>query len=167
MGLAVNLSPLHFRHPALLDTVRQAIGRHRLPEYSLELELTEGMLMDELDETLGILGQLKRAGVRLAIDDFGTGYSSLSYLTRFPIDVLKIDRSFIRGITHDASQMNITRAIIAMAHGLKLDVVAEGVETREQAELLHRESCDLIQGYLYGRPMPAEDFTQRLADQAG
>jgi diguanylate cyclase (GGDEF)-like protein len=166
MGLAVNLSPLHFRHPQLLDTVRDAIVHHRLPENSLELELTEGMLMDDLDETLGILGKLKNAGVRLAIDDFGTGYSSLSYLTRFPIDVLKIDRSFIKGIPDDASQINITRAIIAMAHGLKLNVVAEGVETREQAELLRQESCDLIQGYLYGRPMPAEEFTQRLTNQA-
>jgi diguanylate cyclase (GGDEF)-like protein len=162
MGLAVNLSPLHFHHPELLNTVRNAIERHRLPKNSLELELTEGMLMDELDTTLDLLGELKNAGARLAIDDFGTGYSSLSYLTRFPIDVLKIDRSFIRDITTDTSHINITRAIIAMAHGLELEVVAEGVETREQAELLWRESCDLIQGYFYGRPMPAEELTLKL-----
>ena len=165
ISVAINLSPPHFRHPNLLDTVRNAMERHSLPVGSLELELTEGMLMDDLDETLHILHTLKESGIRLAIDDFGTGYSSLSYLTRFPIDVLKIDRSFICGITHDASHMNITRAIIAMAHSLKLEVVAEGVEYAEQAELLKQESCDLMQGYLYGRPMPAEEFAQRLADR--
>ncbi len=162
MRLAVNLSPLHFRHPKLLETVSGAIARHRLPRNALELELTEGMLMDNMEETLDLLGKLKDTGARLAIDDFGTGYSSLSYLTRFPIDVLKIDRSFIRDITSNPSNMNITRAIIAMAHGLKLEVVAEGVETGEQAQLLWRESCDLIQGYFFGKPMPAEEMTQRL-----
>ncbi len=166
MSVAINLSPPHFRHPGLIDTVRSAMERHALPPGSLELELTEGMLMDDLDETLHILHTLKDNGIRLTIDDFGTGYSSLSYLTRFPLDVLKIDRSFICGITHDPSQLNITRAIIAMAHSLQLDVVAEGVESPEQADLLRKESCDLIQGYLYGRPMPAEEFTQRLAEQA-
>jgi len=165
ISVAINLSPLHFRHPALLDTVRNIMAHHALPAGCLELELTEGMLMADLDETLHTLHALKETGARLAIDDFGTGYSSLSYLTRFPIDVLKIDRSFICGITSDASQMNITRAIISMAHSLKLEVVAEGVEYAEQAELLIKESCDLMQGYLYGRPMPAEEFTQRLANR--
>jgi EAL domain-containing protein (putative c-di-GMP-specific phosphodiesterase class I) len=141
------------------------MARHALPAGCLELELTEGMLMADLDETLYTLHALKESGARLAIDDFGTGYSSLSYLTRFPIDVLKIDRSFICGITSDASQLNITRAIISMAHSLKLEVVAEGVEYAEQAELLKQESCDLMQGYLYGRPMPAEEFTHRLANR--
>ena len=162
LGLAVNLSPLHLRDPELLNTVRSAIRNHGLPEHALELELTEGMLMDNQEETLSLLGELKSAGARLAIDDFGTGYSSLSYLTRFPIDVLKIDRGFIHDIHANASNMNITRAIIAMAHSLNLEVVAEGVETGEQAEMLWRESCDLIQGYFFGKPMPAEDMTRRL-----
>ena len=167
IGVAINLAPPHFRHPNLLGMVRGVMQRHALPAGCLELELTEGMLMDDRDETLHLLHMLKDSGIRLAIDDFGTGYSSLSYLTRLPIDVLKIDRSFIRGISHDASQLNITRAIIAMAHSLELEVVAEGVEYAEQADLLRRESCDLMQGYLFGRPMPAEEFTQTLASPTG
>ena len=162
LQLAINLSPLHFRHPDLLDTLRLALRRNKLGNNQLELELTEGMLMDDLDDTLALLGKLREAGMRLAIDDFGTGYSSLSYLTRFPIHVLKIDRSFISGIHQDNGHLNITRAIIAMAHSLNLEVVAEGVETREQAEVLWRESCDLIQGYYYGKPMPAEELARRL-----
>ena len=165
IGLAINLSPAHFRHPRLLDTLQDAVKRNGLSEDRLELELTEGMLMEDLDGTLRLLEQLNQAGMRLAIDDFGTGYSSLNYLTRFPIHVLKIDRSFIRNIDQDRNSLSIVRAVIAMAHSLNLQVVAEGVETQSQAELLHKESCDLIQGYLYGRPMPAEEFAQRLHDQ--
>ena len=163
MSLAINLSPAHFHHPDLVNTVREAIERNELPDGSLELELTEGMLMDDLEETVEILQALKGTGARLAIDDFGTGYSSLSYLTRFPVDVLKIDRSFVRDINKDTGHFNIVKAIIAMAHSLELDVVAEGVEYTEQANTLRDLECDLIQGYLFGRPMPATDMSVRLA----
>lgn len=166
LSLAINLSPLHFRHPGLLDSLSMAMRRNGLSQDRLELELTEGMLMDDLEDTLRLLEQLSRAGMSLAIDDFGTGYSSLNYLTRFPIHVLKIDRSFIRDIERDGNHLSIVRAIIAMAHSLNLEVVAEGVETEAQAALLNREGCDLIQGYLYGRPMPAEEFARRLQAQA-
>ena len=163
ISLAINLSPPHFRDPELVNTVRVALQDNDLPPGSLELELTEGMLMEDLDETLDILHALKDSGARLAIDDFGTGYSSLSYLTRLPVDVLKIDRSFVRDITRDTSHQNIVKAIIAMAHSLELQVVAEGVEYKNQAELLRELECDLIQGYLYGRPMPAMDLSVKLA----
>ena len=163
MGLAINLSPSHFRHPELVETVRDAMARHGLPAGHLELELTEGMLMDDLGDTLSILDALSLAGARLAIDDFGTGYSSLGYLTRFPIHVLKIDRSFIHDLPGNAGNLNITRAIIAMARGLELVAVAEGVETEAQADLLRREHCDILQGYLYGKPMPEADFSRLLS----
>ena len=163
MGLAINLSPSHFRHPELVETVRDAMARHGLPAGHLELELTEGMLMDDLGDTLSILDALSLAGARLAIDDFGTGYSSLGYLTRFPIHVLKIDRSFIHDLPGNAGNLNITRAIIAMARGLELVAVAEGVETEAQADLLRRENCDILQGYLYGKPMPEADFSRLLS----
>nr|HNH89951.1 EAL domain-containing protein [Thiobacillaceae bacterium] len=144
-------------------TVRDAMARHGLPAGHLELELTEGMLMDDLGDTLSILDALSLAGARLAIDDFGTGYSSLGYLTRFPIHVLKIDRSFIHDLPGNAGNLNITRAIIAMARGLELVAVAEGVETEAQADLLRRENCDILQGYLYGKPMPEADFSRLLS----
>ncbi len=166
LSLAINLSPLHFHHPRLLDVLRMARGRHGLTAGALEIELTEGMLMQDLDDTQVLLRELKKLGMRLAIDDFGTGYSSLSYLTRFPIDVLKIDRSFIRGIPEDVNQKNITRAIIALSHSLDLDVVAEGVETERQAEFLKHEGCGVMQGFLYSRPIPIEDFNQWLDARA-
>jgi diguanylate cyclase (GGDEF)-like protein len=158
LGLAINLSPTHFRHPDLLRVVGSTKARHGLAPGRLEIELTEGMLMADIEETQRLLQALKNLGMSLAIDDFGTGYSSLSYLSRFPIDVLKIDRSFIRGIPDDHNQTNITRAIIALAHSLKLSVVAEGVETASQAAFLNEEGCDLQQGFIYTRPLPIESF---------
>ena len=109
------------------------------------------------------LERLRAIGVSIAIDDFGTGYSSLGYLTRFPIHVLKIDRSFIHDLPGNTGNLNITRAIIAMARGLELVAVAEGVETEAQADLLRRENCDILQGYLYGKPMPEADFSRLLS----
>ncbi len=161
--LAVNLSPTHFRDPNLLAVLRGAKQRHGLPDGVLEIELTEGMLMQGGEHTQHILQSLEASGLRLAIDDFGTGYSSLSYLTRFPIDVLKIDRSFIRGIPEDVNQKNITRAIIALSHSLDLDVIAEGVETEQQATFLRHEGCDVMQGFLYSRPVPIDEFNEWLS----
>jgi EAL domain-containing protein (putative c-di-GMP-specific phosphodiesterase class I) len=130
----------------------------------LELEVTEGTIMENAEITIKTLYELKEMGVHLAIDDFGTGYSSLSYLKRFPIDTLKIDQSFVRDITTDPDNTAITMAIIAMAHSLKLKVIAEGVETEEQLAFLHSHQCDEIQGYLFSRPVPAEAFTQLLRE---
>jgi EAL domain-containing protein (putative c-di-GMP-specific phosphodiesterase class I) len=123
----------------------------------LELEITESVVMANGECAIAVLGQLKSIGVQIAIDDFGTGYSSLAYLKRFPIDTLKVDRSFIRDIPADSGDMKITRAIIAMAHGLRLKVVAEGVETAEQFQFLRSLSCDAVQGYFLYRPLREDE----------
>jgi EAL domain-containing protein (putative c-di-GMP-specific phosphodiesterase class I) len=120
------------------------------------------MLMERLEEGLKTLFALKEMGVRLAIDDFGTGYSSLAYLKRFPLDSLKVDRSFIKDLPGDADDAAITKAIVAMAHSLKLEVVAEGVETTEQLAFLQQQGCDQIQGFLFSRPLPADQVPELL-----
>jgi EAL domain-containing protein (putative c-di-GMP-specific phosphodiesterase class I) len=161
--VAVNIASPHFRQGGLIDSVAQALRASRLDPALLELEVTESMLMQSVDTTLETLSKLKDMGVRLAIDDFGTGYSSLSYLKRFPLDTLKIDRSFIKDLPCDAEDAAIAKAIIAMAHSLKLAVVAEGVETAEQLAFLQQHGCDVVQGYLFSRPVSAEDFEGLLA----
>jgi diguanylate cyclase len=123
------------------------------------LELTESTLMADPERAAEVLGELHRAGVQIAIDDFGTGYSSLAHLKRFPAGQIKLDRSFVRGLPEDEGDRAITGAVLAMAHSLGLDVVAEGVETAAQRELLRRMGCDELQGYLLGRPAPAADVT--------
>ena len=128
----------------------------------LELELTEGTLMDDARATMATLDQLRAIGVYLSIDDFGTGYSSMNYLKRFDVRALKIDKSFICGLPQDSENAAITRAIIAMAHGLKMVVVAEGVETDEQLVLLEEYGCDLVQGFYLGHPSPQESITLML-----
>jgi EAL domain-containing protein (putative c-di-GMP-specific phosphodiesterase class I) len=145
--------------------VAAALKESALDPALLEVELTESMLMHSVDTTLDTLFQLKDMGVRLAIDDFGTGYSSLSYLKRFPLDTLKIDRSFVKDLPHDAEDAAITRAIIAMAHSLKLAVVAEGVESAEQLAFLQQHGCEVVQGYLFSQPLAAEDLGALLAAQ--
>jgi len=129
----------------------------------LELELTESQLLDDIDNAISISRQLRALGVKLAIDDFGTGYSSLSYLKRFPVDFVKIDRSFISELEQFGDDAAIVRAIIAMVHSLELQVVAEGVETQAQLDFLSEQGCDEIQGYLISRPVPAEQFAALLA----
>jgi EAL domain-containing protein (putative c-di-GMP-specific phosphodiesterase class I) len=124
------------------------------------LEITESAIIQESEKAIGMLQAMREMGIRITMDDFGTGYSSLSYLKRFPISSLKIDRSFIAEVLSDADDAQISRAIIAMAHGMKLKVVAEGVETAEQLEFLRREGCDEAQGYYFARPMPAEEFSR-------
>lgn len=162
--VAVNLSSRQFhqvqnqqqsQHP-LLDAVLNALDAADLPPELLELEITEGILMQQLDTTMDILNTLKNIGVRLSIDDFGTGYSSLSYLKRFPIDTLKIDKSFVNDITTDPSDKAIVAAITVMAQQLKLEVVAEGVETKEQLDFLRELQCDFVQGYYFSKPLPAD-----------
>jgi EAL domain-containing protein (putative c-di-GMP-specific phosphodiesterase class I) len=122
------------------------------------LEITESVVMSNAESAVSVLEKLKSIGVQIAIDDFGTGYSSLAYLKRFPIDILKVDRSFIRDIPADSGDMKITRAIIAMAHSLRLKVVAEGVETAEQLQFLRSQCCDAIQGYLLYRPLREDEL---------
>ncbi|MBL8843890.1 MAG: EAL domain-containing protein [Planctomycetes bacterium] len=165
LRMAVNVSAEQFRDKFLVERVAEELARSGLPAADLELELTESTLMRDVDRALATLQQLKQAGVHLAIDDFGTGYSSLAYLKRFPIDCLKIDRSFVRDVTTDPGDAAITSLIVMMAHRLRLSVVAEGVETEAQAEFLRGEQCDQVQGYLFGRPLAAAEATARLEQQ--
>ena len=150
--IAVNLSPRQFRDPNLVGEIAAALKRNELPASALELEITEGVLMSGHAYIDQALEMLTGFGVRIAMDDFGTGYSSLSYLRQYPFDVLKIDRSFVRDIGEDAADRELISAAIAMAHGLGLEVVAEGVETEEQRAFLHSLRCDCAQGYLFGKP---------------
>ncbi|GBG12896.1 diguanylate cyclase [Novimethylophilus kurashikiensis] len=161
--LAVNLSAQQFRLP-LVDEVSATLKAHGLAHELLELEITESMVMNNVERVIDMLTDLAQLGMQISLDDFGTGYSSLSYLKRFPIDKLKVDQSFVRGIPSDADDISITRAIIAMGKSLGLKVIAEGVETQQQLEFLRKEGCDEIQGYLFSRPLPAEEFVQLLKD---
>jgi diguanylate cyclase (GGDEF)-like protein len=163
LTMAVNLSARQFRQKHLVGMIEQVLRETGLAPTLLELELTEGMLMHQAEDTVYTLARLDEMGVRLAIDDFGTGYSSLSYLKRFPIHTLKIDRSFVQDIGTDPDDAAIVTAIVAMARGLSLSVTAEGVETEQQAAFLRSLSCDLAQGYHFGRPLPETDFAARLA----
>jgi len=158
LRVSVNLSGHQFREKRLVGLVGDALQEADLEPGRLELEITESVAMEHAEQTVRTLHELKAMGVRVSIDDFGTGYSSLSYLKRFPIDSLKVDRSFIKDITIDSDDAAITRAIIAMAKSLRLEVVAEGVETAEQLNFLRLEGCELIQGYLFSKPLPADHF---------
>ncbi|KAF7600706.1 MAG: two-component system response regulator [Candidatus Dactylopiibacterium carminicum] len=162
--LALNVSARQFHAGDLPAVVQGALARHGLDAGSLELELTESMLMDDPQHTLEILQALKQLGVRLSLDDFGTGYSSFGYLQRFPIDALKIDQSFVRDITGDGGGAVIAAAIIDLAHRLGLKVVGEGVETVEQRDCLRSQGCDEIQGYYFARPLPAVGFSAPLVN---
>jgi diguanylate cyclase (GGDEF)-like protein/PAS domain S-box-containing protein len=164
LQIAVNLSPIQFRHGDLPGMVHAALLETGLSPGRLELEITEGVLLGDTSRALSILRRLKTLGVRIAMDDFGTGYSSLSYLQSFPFDKIKIDRAFIsnlEGSTHSAA---IVTAVIGLARGLGLPVLAEGVETQSQLAFLARESCDEVQGYLIGKPRPIEDYSALVAD---
>ncbi len=153
--VSVNLSVHQLRQGKLVSLVRQVLEETGLAPHNLELELTESQLLDSVEHIIATFQQLRDLGVKLAIDDFGTGYSSLSYLKRIPVDYVKIDQAFIRGLAEGSADAAITRAIIAMAHGLSLKVVAEGVERPEQLEFLKAEGCDEVQGYLISRPIEA------------
>ena len=163
--IAVNLSAKQFKDDNLAQIVLSALHDTGLSSDLLELELTESTLMDDARATLATLEQLRGIGVYLSIDDFGTGYSSMNYLKRFDVRALKIDRSFINGLPQDSENAAITRAIIAMAHGLKMAVVAEGVETDSQLSLLEQYGCDVVQGYYLGHPSPPDSITLMLHNQ--
>jgi diguanylate cyclase (GGDEF)-like protein/PAS domain S-box-containing protein len=160
--VAVNLSARQFRQAKLADQVHEVLAETGFDTSCLELELTEGILMNHTEENLATLRSFKTMGVRIAIDDFGTGYSSLSYLQRFPVDVLKIDRSFVMDLPASAGSAAIVSAIVTLAHGLGLEVVAEGVETTEQKDFLAAHDCDEGQGYLFGKPMPLVELRKLL-----
>ncbi len=161
LRIAVNLSARQFQHASLVDTIRRILRETGLPARSLLLEITESVAMERAAGSLAKLAELKGLGVQLALDDFGTGYSSLAYLKRFPIDVLKIDQSFVRGVEFDPKDASLGATAIAMAHGLNLRVIAEGVETEGQREFLVRQRCDEIQGFLVSRPV-GPDFFRKL-----
>ncbi|MDO8612508.1 MAG: PAS domain S-box protein [Dehalococcoidia bacterium] len=162
MRMAVNLSARQFQRRDLLDTVAGVLAETGLPPQYLQLEITEGAAMQDVDLTLAILRELREAGVQISIDDFGTGHSSLSYLKRFPIDVVKIDQSFVQDLTVDPNDAAIASTIIVMAHALNLKVIAEGVETAEQLAFLRERDCDEMQGFLFSRPAPAPELDQML-----
>ncbi len=158
LRVSVNLSVRQLRPDQLARTVKEALRSSGLSPELLELEVTESLLMDDVDAARVALGELKELGVRISVDDFGTGYSSMNYLKRFPIDTLKIDQTFVREVPADPDDTAITTAIIALGHGLRMDVVAEGVETEVQLEFLKEQGCDRAQGYLMTRPIPPMDF---------
>ncbi|HSY28487.1 MAG TPA: EAL domain-containing protein, partial [Burkholderiaceae bacterium] len=164
MRIAVNLSARQFVDENLLTDTVKALQDSGVDPSLLELEITESMMMYNTDKTIQMLAELRRMGIRIAIDDFGIGYSSLSHLKQFPIDIIKIDRSFIKDIPGDKADEAITDAIIAMSKSLKIKVVAEGVETVDQLQFLRMRGCDEIQGYFFSRPVPAADFARLLTE---
>ena len=164
LSISVNVSAVQFAQPRLLETVRTTLEDTGFPAEKLVLEITESVLMKDAETTIGMLKALKNMGVRISMDDFGTGYSSLSYLKRFPIDIVKIDKSFVRDINDDEDDAAIIRVIIALARSLRLTTVAEGVETLEQLGFLRREQCDRFQGYYFSRPVEADQLSQRIKD---
>ncbi len=165
--MAINISGRQFREKGLAKMIEQVIGGIGIDPRRLELEITESVLMRSAEETVNTLKTLKAMGSRIAADDFGTGYSSLSYLRRFPIDSLKLDQSFIHEIVADRGTAAIVAAVIGMAHGLGLEVIAEGVETPEQRTFLFQEGCHIMQGFLFGRPVPAGEFEALLISRSG
>jgi EAL domain-containing protein (putative c-di-GMP-specific phosphodiesterase class I) len=160
--VSVNLSPRQLNDPELVAAVRDVLADTGLKPDLLELEVTESSVMHNVERALEVLCALKDMGVQLAIDDFGTGYSSLAQLKRFPIDTLKVDRSFIRELPADVEDKAIAEAIIAMGRTLNLTVVAEGVETREQQDFLRERACDQMQGFFFSKPVAAADFAELL-----
>ncbi|MCL2075441.1 MAG: EAL domain-containing protein [Betaproteobacteria bacterium] len=156
--VAVNVAARQLRDPDFSEKVLKVVRETGMPPSGLEIELTESSMLDDPERVFGIFSKLRQAGIRIAIDDFGTGYSSLSYLSRYPVDVIKIDKSFIDHVDVDKDALSVVQAIIALAHALKMAVVAEGVETEAQRRVLVGLNCDLLQGFLYSRPCPASDL---------
>jgi EAL domain-containing protein (putative c-di-GMP-specific phosphodiesterase class I) len=167
LTLAVNLSPRQLREADLVDRIAEVLRDTGWPAELLELEITEGVIMDNVKGNIDALMAMRRLGASLAIDDFGTGYSSLAYLTRLPIQTLKIDRAFVSSMLDDASALTLVSTIITLAHSLNLKVVAEGVETLEQQRLLQRLSCDQMQGYYFSRPIAAGALEALVRDGTG
>jgi EAL domain-containing protein (putative c-di-GMP-specific phosphodiesterase class I) len=161
--VAVNLSPVQFRSPGLLQAVQNALGKSGLPADRLELEITEAVMMQDDEAISAILHQLRALGVRIALDDFGTGYSSLGYLLRLPFDKIKIDRSFVAGLPDKEQSKAIVRAVIGIGQALDIAIAAEGVENGDQADALCSKGCQEAQGFLFSHPVPAMDVTGTIA----
>jgi EAL domain-containing protein (putative c-di-GMP-specific phosphodiesterase class I) len=163
--LSINVSARQFRQAGFVDKVHAAIHQYNIDPMQLKSELTESMLLDNIEETIATMHSLKKIGIKFSLDDFGTGYSSLQYLKRLPLDQLKIDQAFVRDISSDSSDRAIVRTIIAMAESLNLNVIAEGVETEEQKSFLLQKGCTHYQGYLFGKPLPIDQFEELLKKQ--
>ncbi len=162
--VSINLSARQFQEPGLLDTVRDALAETRIEPGHVVLEITESMLMQDIEATVVTLDELRKLGVRIAIDDFGTGYSSLSYLRRFPIDILKIDKAFIDGITANADDATLAEAVVGLGRALRLQTVAEGIEHADQKSILSDLGCTYGQGYLFARPGSADEITEMVRE---
>lgn len=160
--IAINVSSIHFQQQNFLDSIKHLLHKNNASALNFEIELTERTVMNSASETISKLVKLKQLGFKLSIDDFGTGYSSLSYLVRFPLDILKIDRSFIQHICSLDDKQAVVDAIIQMSHRLKMKVVAEGVESAQQVQLLEKMGCDIIQGYYYSKPLPLDELLEFL-----
>jgi EAL domain-containing protein (putative c-di-GMP-specific phosphodiesterase class I) len=160
----VNVSARQLTEPSLCDVVTTALAESGLPAERLCLEVTESVVMEDAERSIAALDALRELGISIALDDFGTGYSSLSYLRRLPIDGLKIDRSFVRGLGHEAEDESIVASVIELARSLGVEVTAEGVETTEQHERLREGGCDTMQGFLFARPQPAADVAALMRD---
>jgi len=164
LRMSVNLSARQFQYTGLVDDVADILRRTGVDPVMVVLEITESMLMIDAEATIATLVALRELGVRLAIDDFGTGYSSLSYLKRFPVDILKIDRSFVGGVHTDADDATLAEAVVGLGRALRLQTVAEGIETADQWSALRELGCDFGQGYLFARPVDAAEIEELLAD---
>ncbi|MEQ1599231.1 MAG: EAL domain-containing protein, partial [Methylotenera sp.] len=162
LTLSINVSAKQFHQVNFVDQVQNSIHKYAINPKLLKLELTESILLESIDDTIIIMNALKKVGIRFSLDDFGTGYSSLQYLKRLPLTQLKIDQSFVRDIVIDSNDKAIVRTIIAMAQSMEMEVIAEGVETDEQRQLLFNKGCKKYQGYLFGKPVPIEVFEAQL-----
>jgi EAL domain-containing protein (putative c-di-GMP-specific phosphodiesterase class I) len=162
LAIAVNVSAKQLQHEDFVSQVKSSVQKHHVSPSLLKLELTESMLVENVEETIAKIEELRRLGIRFSLDDFGTGYSSLQYLKKIPLDQLKIDQSFVRGIESDRHDRYIVRTVIAIAQSLEINVIAEGVETEGQLHILKGKGCNNYQGYLFGKPMPVEHFETYL-----
>jgi EAL domain-containing protein (putative c-di-GMP-specific phosphodiesterase class I) len=164
--VSVNLSGKHFDHPDLVEQIKDVLDETRFDPTCLKLEITETAVMENAETAISMLKSIKELGVKISIDDFGTGYSSLSYLHKFPIDTLKIDRSFVNSIDDGSENEEIVRTIVALAKALNLTVVAEGIENVNQFQYLSMLGCESGQGYLFSRPLPATEIVKLINDEA-
>ena len=166
LAIAVNVSPIQFHHGDLPGLVHEILLETGLAPARLELEITEGVLINDFSRAVSILLKLKSLGVRISLDDFGKGYSSLSYLHSFPFDKIKIDRAFVSDLEHNHHSMAIVRAVIGLGQSLKIPILAEGVESESQRAFLLQAGCDAIQGYLTGKPYPIGDYAELVGHRA-
>jgi EAL domain-containing protein (putative c-di-GMP-specific phosphodiesterase class I) len=165
--LAINVSPRELRKAGFVERISSALQRYGVPAGRLELEITEGSLLEEVEQCIAAMQSLKALGVRFAIDDFGTGYSSLAYLKRLPLDRLKIDRSFVDGLARDASDLALVETILAIGRNLGLECIAEGIESEEQLAMLRQRGCELAQGYHFSRPLDEAGFQSWVLEREG